>query len=194
MKKNLILTGAFVAMMCFFGMSNVNAQEEVETKEYCTVDQFQEGNGIHGRGIGESRKQQMAREKARAAALKELAENIQMNLKALTIDYSKSVSLNDEDAVIEGTRQMSKRIVDQNMSNLKTVCEKGVTYTNSNGVKMYTYYQMVEFDKSKLEKAAYDSMKKEGLLKANESFENFSEKFDNVFKDMPDGVQPGTAE
>lgn len=194
MKKNLILTGAFVAMMCFFGMSNVNAQEEVELKEYCTVDQFQEGNGIHGRGIGESRKQQMAREKARAAAIKELGENIQMNLKALTIDFSKGVTLDDEEAVMEATVQMSKRIVDQNMSNLKTVCEKAVTFTNPKGVKMYKYYQMVEFDKSKMEQAAYDNMKKEGLLKANESFEKFKDEFDKVFKDMPDGVQPGTAE
>ena len=190
----MILSGALVAMMCVFGMPNANAQEEVEIKEYCTVDQFQESNGIHGRGIGESRKQQMAREKARAAAIKELGENIQMNLKSLAIDYSESMSLDDEEAVIEGTRQMSKRIVDQNMSNLKTVCEKAVTYTNPKGVKMYKYYQMVEFDKSKIEKAAYDNMKKEGLIKASESFEKFEEKFDNKFKDMPDGVQPGTEE
>lgn len=189
MKKNLILTGAFVAMMCFFGMSNVNAQEEVEIKEYCPIEQFQDGNALHGRGIGDSRDQQMAREIARDEARSELAGNIMLNLKSLTQKYKGQTKHNDDEEFIRVVKNMSQQIVDQNISNLKTVCEKGVTYKNSKGVKMYKYYHVVEYDKEKIEKAAYDGLKKEGVLKANEDFNNFKKEFEGVFKDQPEGEQ-----
>ncbi len=188
MKKNMILTGAFVAMMCFFGMSNANAQsEEVEIKEYCTIDQVQESDALHGRGIGESRNQQQARSKARAAAIQELGENIQMNLKSFAQNFNSSVTLNDDEEYIDVSKSLSQRIVNQNLQSLKTVCEKGVTYTNAKGVKMYKYYQMVEFDKNKVEKAAYDGLKAEGALKAGYEYQQFRKDFDKIFSDNPEG-------
>lgn len=182
----MILTGAFVAMMCFFGMSNVNAQQEFDIVEHCTIDQFQDSESLHGRGIGESRKQQIARDKARASAVQELGENIEMNLKALAMFYGGSKMVNDEELATEVSKKMSKRIVNKIISNIKTVCEKGVTFTNPKGVKMYKYYQMVAWDKAKFEKEAYEQLKEEGLITADEDFNNFQQVFDKEFQDNPE--------
>lgn len=184
----MFLTGAFVAMMCFFGMSKANAQsEEVEIKEYCTIDEIQGGDAIHGRGIGESRNQQQARSKARAAAIQELGENIQMNLKSFAKMFDNSITLNDDEEYINVSKSLSQRLVNQDLQNLKTICEKAVTYTNAKGVKMYKYYQMVEFDKNKIERAAYDGLKASGVLRAGYEYEQFQKEFDQVFHDNPDG-------
>lgn len=188
MKKNMILSGAIVAMMCIFGMSTANAQsDEVEIKEYCTVDQVQESEALHGRGIGESRNQQQARSKSRAAAIQELGENIQMNLKSFAKNFSESTTFNDDEEYIDVTKSLSQRIVNQDLTNVKTVCEKGVTYTNAKGVKMYKYFTLVEFDKNKVEKAAYDGLKESGALKADYDFKQFQAEFDKAFEDHPDG-------
>ena len=184
----MILFGAFVAMMCVFGVPTANAQsEEVEITEYCTLDQVQESNTVHGRGIGESRNQQQARSKARAAAIQELGENIQMNLKSFAKNFSSSVTVNDDEEYIDVSKSLSHRIVNQWITNLKTVCEKGTTYTNAKGVKVYKYYQLVEFDKEKMEKAAYEGLKEAGLLRADYELSQFQKEFDSVFEDHPDG-------
>ena len=188
MKKNMILSGAFVAMMCIFGMNNAFAQsEETEIKEYCTVDQVQESNAIHGRGIGESRNQQQARQKARAAAIQELGENIMVNLKSFAKNFSESTTFNEDEEFIEVAKSLSQRIVNQDLKNLKTICEKGITYTNAKGVKMYKYYQLIEFDKTKLEEEAYEGLKESGALKAEYDFKQFQEEFDKAFEDHPEG-------
>lgn len=184
----MILSGVFVAMMCIFGMSTANAQsEEVEIKEYCTLDQVQESNAMHGRGIGESRNQQQARSKARAAAIQELGENILMNLKSFAKNFSESTTYNEDEEFIDVAKSLSQRIVKQDLTDIKTVCEKGTTYTNAKGVKMYKYYIMVEFDKEKVEKEAYDGLKESGALKAEYDFKQFQEEFDKAFEDHPDG-------
>lgn len=187
MKKVTFIGSMLLCGMMMFG-NVANAQsEEVEIKEYCTVDQVQESDALHGRGIGESRNQQQARSKARAAAIQELGENIQMNLKSFAKNFSSSVTVNDDEEYIDVSKSLSQRIVDQNISGLKTVCEKGTTYTNAKGVKMYKYYQLIEFDKNKMEKAAYDGLKEAGVLKAGYAYDQFQKEFDKVFVDNPDG-------
>lgn len=184
----MILFGAFVAMMCVFGMSTANAQsEEIEIKEYCTLDQVQESNAVHGRGIGESRNQQQARSKARAAAIQELGENIMMNLKSFAKSFNESTTYNDDEEFIEVAKSLSQRIVNQDITNAKTICEKGITYTNAKGVKVYKYYQLVEFDKEQMEMAAYEGLKAAGMLKADYDLKQFQEEFDKVFEDHLDG-------
>lgn len=188
MKKNMIFSGVFVALMCVFGIPAANAQsEEVEITEYCTLDQVQESDAVHGHGIGESRNQQQARSKARAAAIQELGENIMMNLKSFAKNFNESTTYNDDEEFIEVAKSFSQRIVNQNITNVKTICEKGTTYTNAKGVKVYKYYQLVEFDKEKVEKVVYDGLKEAGALKAEYDYKQFQEEFDKAFEDRPDG-------
>lgn len=186
MKKVLFFGSLLLCGMMFGNVANAQS-EEVEIKEYCTVDQVQESDAIHGRGIGESRNQQQARNKARAAAIQELGENIQMNLKAFAKNFNSSVTVNDDEEYIDVTKSISQRLVNQDLKNAKTVCEKGVTYTNAKGVKMYKYYQLVEFDKNKVEKAAYDGLKEAGVLKAGYEYSQFQQEFEKAFEDHPDG-------
>ena len=188
MKKKLMLIGSMLlcGMMMFNNVANAQS-EEVEVKDYCTVDLVQQSDALHGRGIGESRNQQQARSKSRAAAIQELGENIQMNLKSFATNFSSSHTLNDEEVFVEVAKSLSQRIVNQDLSNIKTICEKGVTYTTASGTKMYKYFQLVEFDKSKMEKAAYDGLKEAGVLKADYEYRQFQKEFDKIFEDKPDG-------
>lgn len=187
MKKTMFITSMLLCGMMMIGNVAKAQSEEVEIKEYCTVDQVQESNALHGRGIGESRNQQQARSKCRAAAIQELGENIQVNLRSFAKNFNSSVTVNDDEEFIDVSKSLSQRIVDQNISGLKTVCEKGVTYTNAKGVKIYKYYQLIEFDKVKMEKAAYDGLKEAGVLKAGYAYSKFQQEFDKVFEDKPDG-------
>ena len=188
MKKNLIFSGVFVAMMCVFGISAAHAQsEESDIIEYCTLDQVQESDAIHGRGIGESRNQQQARSKARAAAVQELGENILMNLKSFAKNFNESTTYNDDEEYIEVAKSLSQRIVNQDLSNVKTICEKGTTYQNAKGVKVYKYYILVEYNKEKVERATYDGLKEAGALKADYDYRQFQKEFDTAFEDHPDG-------
>lgn len=187
MKKVTFIGSVLLCGMILFG-NVANAQsEEIEIKEYCTIDQVQEGDALHGRGIGESRNQQQARSKSRAAAIQELGENIQMNIKSFAKNFNSSVTVNDDEEFIDVSKSLSQRIVNQNISGLKTVCEKGTTYTNAKGVKMYKYYQLIAFDKNKMEKAIYDGLKEAGVLKAGYALKEFQQDFDKNLVDNPDG-------
>lgn len=187
MKKNMFFSVALIVAMCIFGMPKANAQTEEEISEYCTLDQVQESDAFHGRGIGESRNQQQARSKSRAAAVQELGENITMCLKSFASNFNKSTTYNDDEEFIEVAKSLSQRIVNQSRTNVKTVCEKGVTYKNAKGVKVYKYYQLVELDKSKVEQEVYDGLREAGALKAEYDYRQFKEEFDKVFEDHPDG-------
>lgn len=187
MKKVMFIGAMLLCGMMMVGNVAKAQSEEVEIKEYCTIDQVQGSEALHGRGIGESRNQQMARSKSRAAALQELGENIQMNLKSLAKAFNASFTVNDDEEYIDVTKNISQRIVNNELTNIKTICEKGVTYTNAKGVKMYKYYQLVEFDKSKIEKEAYNGLKEAGVLKAGYEYDQFQKEFDKIFEDHPDG-------
>ena len=186
MKKTTILSGALVAMMCFIGMPGANAQSgEQEIVEYCTIDQFQGNDALYGRGIGESRNQQQARNKARASAIHELGENVEVGLKGLAMDGSNSDIINDDEEYIARTTTISKRVVDKTLSSLKTVCEKGVTYTNAKGIKVYKYYQVVEINKDVLKQAAYDGLSEAGMLKVGTKMKDLESAFDKAFSNIP---------
>ncbi|MCR4811310.1 MAG: hypothetical protein K5867_01785 [Bacteroidales bacterium] len=96
MKKNILLSSAIVAVLCFLGMSDLNAQEDfTEVKEYCGIKDNYKPNCSYGRGVGESQDRQTSRVWARANALGELKEEIKPLVRKYVEDINNSLRIED---------------------------------------------------------------------------------------------------
>lgn len=180
MKKIVFIGATMLLGMVFFGNRTFAQTEEVEVKVYCD-DYNSDGNCMRATGIGESRKQQQSKLKARTAALEELASKIEMTLNMYAKDFTSSMEYNEEEDFAAVSGKISEQIVKNSFSNYKTVCEKFTTYTDAKGVKKYKCYMALEFTKKDVEKAVYDGLSKEGALKVGYAYSQFQKEFDKAF-------------
>ena len=92
MKKNILLSSAIVAVLCFFGMSDLNAQGDfIVVKEYCRIKDFYKPNCSYGRGVGCSQDKQTSQVWARADAMGELKQEIKPLVREYIEDINSSL-------------------------------------------------------------------------------------------------------
>lgn len=187
MKKNMILSGAFVAMLCLFGISNVNAQDfNTVVVDYCQINDFKKPNHFYGRGIGQSRDRQTAREQARSAALAELGECLKPDVKAYIKNLKNSRQLEDneidEETIDKKSGSVCERIVELNNGNLDPICEKTMSGKNSVGKTVYQVTYLIEYDATYLKKQAAECMKMMKMIKGNAALNDLDQEYQNAFK------------
>lgn len=143
--------------------------------DFFTTNKFFRANSS-----GESQDQVTAKKKALANARAELAASIQTTVKAVTDNYTNSRELNNREEVEERFEQLNREIVDQQLSGIKTICEK-LMKTEAGTYKTYI---AIELSADELVKNYQERLSKDERLKIDYDYEKFKETFEKEMAKM----------
>lgn len=175
--KRLFLIAASVCCMALFAACGATrGTEEVEISGQPCSDCFSTNDLIRARGMGESRDQQMALEKARSNALAALGSKIKVSMEALMENYSVNRTENEEEDFKSKSEKFDRRIVDETIQGYRTICEKYTVRKDKNGTKIYKCYYVVELGKADATSSLYKGLSS-GKTSLDMDYEKFRMKF-----------------
>ena len=143
--------------------------------DFFTTTKFFRSNSI-----GESQDQVTSKKKALANARAELASSISTTVKAVTDNYVNSREMNNKEQVEERFEQLNREIVDQQLTGIKTICEKLMKTDNGT----YKTYIAIELSADDLVASYNEKLSKDDRLKIDYDYEKFKETFDKEMEKM----------
>jgi len=154
---------------------------ETEVVVPCSGSQyFTDTKAFRANSIGESMDLVTSKKKALANARAELAASIQTTVKAVTDNYVNSREMNNKEQVEERFEQLNREIIDQQLTGLKTICEK---QTKSNE-GTYKTYIAIELSAEDLVTKYNERLSKDDRLKIDYDYEKFKETFEKEMEKM----------
>jgi len=175
----VILAGGLLMIGCKGKEKTPKGETEVSVpcsgSDYFTTSKFFRANSI-----GESQDQVTSKKKALSNARAELAASIQTTVKAVTDNYTNSREMNNKEQVEERFEQLNREIVDQQLSGLKTICEK-LLKTNQDTYKTYI---AIELSAEDLVTKYNERLSKDDRLKIDYDYEKFKETFDKEMEKL----------
>ncbi len=141
-------------------------------KEY-----FTDKKTFRANSVGESMDQVASKKKALSNARAEIAASIQTTVKSVTDNYLNSRTFNQKEEVEQKYENLGREIVDQQLSGVKTICEKLMKTADGN----YKTYIAIELSSDELLES-YNSrmnkLSKDERLKIDYDYEKFKKTFD----------------
>ncbi len=175
----VILAGGLLMLGCKGKEKTPKGETEVAVP--CSgSDFFTTAKFFRANSIGESQDQVTSKKKALSNARAELAASIQTTVKAVTDNYTNSREMNNKEQVEERFEQLNREIVDQQLSGLKTICEKLVK-TNQDTYKTYI---AIELSAEDLVTKYNERLSKDDRLKIDYDYEKFKETFDTEMEKL----------
>jgi len=175
----VVLAGGLLIIGCKGKEKTPKGETEVSVpcsgSDYFTTTKFFRANSI-----GESQDQVTSKKKALSNARAELAASIQTTVKAVTDNYTNSREMNNKEQVEERFEQLNREIVDQQLTGLKTICEKLVK-TNQ---ETYKTYIAIELSAEDLVTKYNERLSKDDRLKIDYDYEKFKETFDKEMEKL----------
>ena len=147
-------------------------------------DFFSTKTKLRSSGLGESMDRMTAIKKAKNEAKTALAGTIETRIKATIDNYVNSREFNNKEQVEERFEGLSREVIDQKLSNVKTICEK---LTQKEDGK-YVAYLAVEMKAGDLLEAINDRITKEETLRVDYDYEKFKETFDKEIEKLEKGL------
>jgi len=171
----VIALGASVMFSC--------KKKPVETKApagetrvvvYCSGPEYESTDTkFRSNGIGESINQTSARKKAVDNSRSQLAGLINATVKSVTDNYLNSRSFNNKEEIEERFEQLSRTVVNQEITGLKIICEE--TFKTAEG--KYKTYMAVELGSNEMLSTLNDRLSADEKLKIDYDYEKFKETF-----------------
>jgi phosphopantetheine adenylyltransferase len=181
MKKKIPFIIALAGLILTAGMFGCKGKKEaapegeVEVKVYCSgPDYFSNNEYFRANAIGESVDQMTSKKKALSNAKAELASSINTVIKGTTDNYVNSREFNNVENVEERFEGLTREIINQELSGVKTICEK-MTKTQ-NGT--YKTYIAIELSGDELVSKINEKLSKDERLKIDYDYEKFKKTFD----------------
>ncbi len=143
--------------------------------DFFTTNKFFRANSI-----GESQDQVTSKKKALTNARGELAASIQTTVKAVTDNYVNSREMNNKEQVEERFEQLNREIVNQQLSGIKTICEK-LMKTDQGTFKTYI---AIELSAEDLVATYNERLSKDDRLKIDYDYEKFKDTFEKEMEKM----------
>jgi len=132
------------------------SDDEVLIQTYCSGPEYFTNNEyFRANSIGESTDQVMSKKKALSNAKAELAGSIETTVKAVIDNYFSSHEANNVEDIREKYEGLSREVIKQELSGIKTICEKQ-TKTKQGTYKTYIIDFQYEKFKGELEKEMED--------------------------------------
>ncbi|MEJ7644498.1 MAG: hypothetical protein WKF87_07870 [Chryseolinea sp.] len=175
----VILAGGLLMIGCK-GKQKIPKGESEVTVPCSGSDYFTTTKFFRANSIGESQDQVTSKKKALSNARAELAASIQTTVKAVTDNYTNSREMNNKEQVEERFEQLNREIVDQQLSGLKTICEKLVK-TNQDTYKTYV---AIELSAEDLVTKYNERLSKDDRLKIDYDYEKFKETFNQEMEKL----------
>src|SRR5687767_8299257 len=175
----LAFAGAFI-MGCK-SKEKAPPKGETEVVVPCSgPDYFTSAKFFRSNSIGESQDQVTSKKKALANARAELASSISTTVKAVTDNYVNSREMNNKEQVEERFEQLNREIVDQQLTGIKTICEKLMKTDQTT----YKTYIAIELSAEELVASYNERLSKDDRLKIDYDYEKFKETFENEMEKL----------
>lgn len=179
--KNIFMLIALGSFITFGGckskekVAKVSEQGETLIEVYCSGPDFQSNDEFfRANQVGESVDQATAKKKAQSNARAELASSIETTIKAVVDNYVNSRELNNVEEAEERYESLSREVVNQKLTGLKTICEK--TTKTSEG--KYKTYLAIELAGDELMSALNERLSSDDKLKIDYDYEQFKKTFE----------------
>ncbi len=183
----LLLAGAVVFGSIFSSckskeVTSVKDEEVVEI--FCSGPEYRSDKStFRANATGESTDMEIARKKAGSNSKAALAAQIQTTIKGVTDNYVNSREFNNVEEVEERFEALNREVVNQQLNNVKTICEK-VTKTKAG---TYKCYMAIEMGVDALEEALNNKLSKDQRLKVDYDYEKYKETFDKEMEKLEKG-------
>lgn len=179
--KNILMLIALAAFITFGGckskekVAKVSEQGETLIEVYCSGPDYQSNDEFfRANQVGESVDQATAKKKAQSNSRAELASSIETTIKAVVDNYVNSRELNNVEEAEERYESLSREVVNQKLTGVKTICEK--TTKTSEG--KYKTYIAIELAGDELMSALNERLSKDDKLKIDYDYEQFKKTFE----------------
>ncbi len=161
--------------------ASVKDQGETPIEVYCSGPEFQSNNEyFRANQVGESVDQATAKKKAMSNARADLASAIQTRVKAVIDNYVNSRELNNVEDAEERFESLSREVIDQKLTGVKTICEKTTKTSTGN----YKTYIALELAGDELMNAMNARLSQDDKLKIDYDYEQFKKTFDAEMEKM----------
>ena len=111
---------------------------ETEINVLCSGPEYFTDNKVfRANALGESMDQATAKKKALANARAQMASDINTQLKGVIDNYVNSREVNNVEEVVERFEGLTREVVDQKLTGVRTICEKQVTVNATGNFKTY---------------------------------------------------------
>lgn len=155
---------------------------ETEVKVMCSgPEYFTNDKVFRQNAVGESMDQMTAKNKALSAARGLLAADINTQIKRVIDSYVNSREMNNREEVAERYEGLTREVVDQKLTGVKTICEKQVTVNATGNFKTYI---AIELSAQDLLAAYNERLSSDERLRVDYDYEKFKETFDKEMENM----------
>lgn len=179
--KNVFMLIALGSFITFGGckskekVAKVSEQGETLIEVYCSGPDYQSNDEFfRANQVGESVDQATAKKKAQSNSRAELASSIETTIKAVVDNYVNSRELNNVEEAEERYESLSREVVNQKLTGVKTICER--TTKTSEG--KYKTYIAIELAGDELMSALNERLSKDDKLKIDYDYEQFKKTFE----------------
>lgn len=179
--RNIFLLATLAVFIILSGckskekVAKVEEQGETLIEVYCSGPEYFSNNEFfRANQVGESVDQATAKKKAQSNARAELASSIQTTVKAVVDNYVNSRELNNVEEAEERFESLSREVVNQKLTGVKTICEKTTKTSTGN----YKTYIAIELAGDELMNALNERLSKDDKLKIDYDYEQFKKTFE----------------
>ncbi len=149
---------------------------ETAIKEYCSGDEyFSDKKYFRSNALGESSDQATAKKKAMANARADLASSLQTTIEGVIDNYVNSREFNNREEIEERFEGLTREVISQTLSGVKTICSQPVMV---NGTGSYKYYIALELSGDDIVADYNERITKDERLKIDYDYEKFREIFE----------------
>ncbi|HSH52933.1 MAG TPA: hypothetical protein VK982_14500 [Bacteroidales bacterium] len=181
----LLLAGAIVFGSNFTSCKSkkevTDVKGETLVEVYCSGPNYRsDKSNFRANATGESTDMEIARKKATSNSKAALAGQIETIIKGTTDNYVNSREFNNVEEVEERFESLSREVINQQLNNVKTICEK-ITQTKAG---TYKCYMAIEMSVDALEEALNNKLSRDQRLKIDYDYEKYKETFDKEMEKL----------
>lgn len=182
----LMLTGGMTACKSKKKQAEAAKQNppegESEVKVLCSGPEFFTDNKVfRANALGESMDQATAKKKAMSNARADLAGAINTRVKAVIDNYVNSREMQNREEIGERYESLAREVVDQQLTGVKTICEKTMKVNATGNFKTYV---AIELSAQELLAAYNQRLSSDERLRIDYDYEKFKETFEKEMERM----------
>ncbi|SMD37786.1 LPP20 lipoprotein [Reichenbachiella faecimaris] len=187
MKINYINTIAIIGIIglmvgCKGSPKPTYTKGESDVVLHCSGSEYRsDKKNFRAYATGESSDLEIARKKASSNAKAALAAQVETTVKSTTDNYVNSREFNNVEEIEERFESLNREVVDQQLNDVKVICEK---LTENNKTGKYKCYMAVEMGADAIQNAIETRIKNDDRLKIDYDYEKFKETFEKEMEKM----------
>lgn len=185
--SQIVMLAALVMIFIISGCKSkekaASSKDQGETliEVYCSGPEFHSNNEyFRANQLGESMDQATAKKKAMSNTRADLASAIQTTVKGVIDNYLNSRELNKVEDLEQKYEALTREVIDQKLTGVKTICEKTTKTSEGN----YKTYIALELAGDELMNAMNARLSQDDKLKIDYDYEQFKKTFDAEMEKM----------